>query len=142
MTIRIASYNLWNGAANSYFRLVDFAKEQAFDVLCLQEINGWQDNDQAKLTEFTDRADFNTVEYGNSNSEYKMATFSKLPVTYRTVYVEGFWHCAIEMRVKIEDTEISIVNVHLDPYKESPRLAEIQRLFELLDVSIPMIITG
>ncbi len=142
MTVRIASYNLWNGAASTYFRLIDFAKDQGFDVLCLQEVNGWQAKDFERLKDFADRADFNTYEFGNSNSEYKMATFSRLPVTFRDVHVEGFWHCAIETRVQAGDTEISIINLHLDPWKEDPRLREIERLLRLIDVSKPTIITG
>lgn len=142
MTIKIASYNLWKGAHDTYFRLVDFVKDQQFDVLCLQEINGWQENDLEKLRDFTDRTGFDTFEFGNSNSEYKMATLSRLPITYHNVYAEGFWHCAIETRLKAGDKEITLVNVHLDPYVEEPRLRELHRLFDLIDTSKPVIITG
>ncbi|HSW79808.1 MAG TPA: endonuclease/exonuclease/phosphatase family protein [Candidatus Saccharimonadales bacterium] len=142
MTIKIASYNLWKGAENTYFRLIDFIKEEQFDVLCLQELNGWQSDDLAKVKDFADRAVFDSYTFCNSNSEYKLAAFSNLPVTFHNVYVEGFWHGVIEMHVKAGDFEFSIVNLHLDPYKEEPRMGEIHRMLELIDTDKPRIITG
>ncbi len=142
MTIRIASYNLWNGAKQTYSRLADFAKEQQFDVLCLQEVNGWQDNDFARLKDFADRAEYTDYEFGNSISEYKLVSFSMLPITFRTVHLEGFWHCAIEIHIEVDGREVVIVNLHLDPWKEDPRLREIERLFELIDATKPTAIIG
>jgi exodeoxyribonuclease III len=140
--IRIASYNLWNGATNTYFRLVDYVKEQNFDVLCLQEINGWESADLARVKEFADHTGFTDFEYGNSNSEYKLVIYSSLPITARTVHVEGFWHCAVEMHVHVDDREIVIINLHLDPWKEEPRLREVQRLLEQIDMTKPTVIMG
>lgn len=142
MSLRIASYNLWNGAEETYFRLVDFAKAQNFDVLCLQEINGWQNDNFARLKDFADRAGFTDYEYGNSNSEYKMATFTALPAKSRTVHVEGFWHSAIETHMDFSGVELVVVNIHLDPWKEDPRLREVNRLLKLIDTGKPTIIVG
>lgn len=142
MMLKIASYNLWSGAADTYNRLVEFIEAQKFDVLCLQETNGWQDNDFARMKDFADRADFTDYQYGNSNSEYKLATFSKVPITKRVVHVEGFWHCAVETHVAFNGTELVIVNLHLDPWKEDPRLREVERLMRLIDISKPTIIAG
>jgi exodeoxyribonuclease-3 len=142
MTIRIASYNLWNGASDTYFRLVDFAKAQKFDVLCLQEINGWENNDFARLKDFADHVGLANYEYCNSNSEYKLVTLTTLPITMRTVHVEGFWHCVVETHVKVGEMELVILNLHLDPWKEDPRLREVERLLKLIDTSKPTIIMG
>jgi exodeoxyribonuclease III len=142
MSIKIASYNLWNGAADTYFRLVDFIKEQKFDVLCLQEINGWQNGDFARLKDFADRAGFTDYEYGNSNSEYKLVTLSNLPIKARTVHVEGFWHGVVEIHVEFAGLELVILNLHLDPWREEPRLREIKRLLQLIDAGKPTVITG
>lgn len=142
MAIKIASYNLWNGSQNTYFRFIDFVKEQHFDVLCLQEVNGWQDINFAKLNDFNDRAGFTDYEYGNSNSEFKLATLSTLPIVSKTVLQEGFWHCVVEIHVKIGETELVIFNLHLDPWKEEPRVLEIGRLLKKIDPNKPTIITG
>jgi exodeoxyribonuclease III len=142
MAIKIASYNLWDGSNRTYFRFIDFIKSQHIDVLCLQEINGWQDENFAKLNDFADRAGYTDYEYGNSNSEYKLATLSMLPVVSKTVHQEGFWHCVVETHVKAGDTEIVIFNVHLDPWKEDPRIKEIEKILSKVDPSKPTIITG
>lgn len=140
--IQIASYNLWNGSDETYFRLVDFIKEQKFDVLCLQEINGWQNADFARLKDFADRCGFTEYEYGNSNSEHKLASLSVLPVTKQTVHQEGFWHCVVEIHVAIDGVETTIFNLDLDPWNEDARLGEIERLLKVIDPSKPTIITG
>jgi exodeoxyribonuclease-3 len=140
--MRIASYNLWNGARDTYSRLADFANKQQFDVLCLQEVNEWQNNNFARLKDFADRADFTDYEFGNSNSEYKLASFSNVPITKCTVHVEGFWHCAVEIHVELDGRELVVVNLHLDPWKEDPRLHEVRRLLELIDASKPTVIVG
>jgi exodeoxyribonuclease-3 len=142
MAIKIASYNLWNGSTRTYFRLVDFLNAQHVDVVCLQEINGWQDEEFAKLNDFTDRISFTEYQYGNSNSEFKLATVTSLPVISKTVHQDGFWHCVVEMHVKFDDTEVVIFNVHLDPWKEDPRVQEIERLLNKVDQNKPTIITG
>ena len=142
MAIKIASYNLWNGSQNTYYRFIDFVKEQQFNVLCLQEINGWQDNGFTKLNDFTDRAGFTGYEYGNSNSEYKLATLSTLPIVSKTVHQEGYWHCVVEIHVQIGNKELVIFNAHLDPWKEEPRVLEIERLLKKVDPDKPTIITG
>jgi len=142
MTIRVASYNLWNGAGETYFRLNDFAKEQKFDVLCLQEVNGWQDNDFTRAKDFVDRAGFTDWQYGNSNSEYKLATFTTLPVVSKTVIEEGFWHCVVELHVRFGEMELVIFNLDLDPWKEEPRLREVEKLLAKVDPNRPTILTG
>lgn len=142
MAIKIASYNLWDGSKNTYFRFIDFVKEQHFDVLCLQEVNGWQDNNFAKLNDFNDRAGYTGYEYGNSNSEYKLATLSMPPIISKTVLQEGFWHCVVEIHIKVDSTELVIFNVHLDPWKEDPRVLEIERLLKKVDPSKPTILAG
>jgi exodeoxyribonuclease-3 len=110
--------------------------------LCLQEINGWQDTDFARLKDFSDRTGYTEYEYGNSNSEYKLVTLSMAPITKRTVHVEGFWHCVIETHIDFEGMEIVILNLHLDPWKEDPRLREVGRLMELIDTKKPTVIMG
>ena len=142
MAIRIASYNLWDGSKRTYFRFIDFVKEQNFDVLCLQEINGWQDDNFAKLNDFADRSGFADFEYGNSNSEFKLATLTTMPAVSKTVLQEGFWHCVVETHLKVGDSELVIFNVHLDPWKEDPRVLEIERLLSKVDQNKPTIITG
>ncbi|HSW99788.1 MAG TPA: endonuclease/exonuclease/phosphatase family protein [Patescibacteria group bacterium] len=142
MNVRIASYNLFEGASGSYNRLVEFIREAKLDVLCLQEINHWEDNDSARLKDFTDRILFAASAFGNSNTEYKLATLSKHAILGRKLHAEAFWHAALEVRLKLVDKEISIYNVHLDPWQEASRDREIARLLDTLTPGRPTIITG
>jgi len=142
MNVRIASYNLFEGASGSYNRLIEFVREAKLDVLCLQEINHWADNDFARLKDFTDRILFAAYAFGNSNTEYKLATLSKHAILGRTLHAEAFWHAALEIHLQIEGKEISIFNVHLDPWQESSRNREIVRLVATIIPGRPTIITG
>lgn len=142
MSVRIASYNLFEGAGGSYNRLVEFVRAKKIDVICLQEVNGWQDGDFARLKDFTDKILFTNYAYGNTNTEYKLATVSKPPITARQLHAEAFWHAALETRIMLGDREVSVINLHLDPWKEESRLSEITRLLNSLEPGRPAIITG
>ena len=50
--MRIASYNLYEGAQTTQAELRDIVDEQRLDVLCLQEANVWADGTLARLEEF------------------------------------------------------------------------------------------
>lgn len=142
MAIRIATYNLFEGASGSLNRLVEFVRTAELDVICLQEINGWQDNDSARLKNFTDQILFAGFAYGNSNTEYKLATVSKTAISSKTLHAEAFWHGAIETVIKFGDKEVSIINAHLDPWKEDSRAKEMARLIAAVKPGRSTIITG
>jgi endonuclease/exonuclease/phosphatase family metal-dependent hydrolase len=140
--VSVASYNLFDGSSDAYARLVRFASEQKFDVLCLQEVNGWQDKDQARLRDFLDQAGYTEYAYGNSNTEQNLATFSRLPIKSQEMHVIGFWHGAVEIHVDIGGVEVVIFNVHLNPWNEDSRLQEVDHLLPKMDLSKPTIVTG
>ena len=56
--MRIASYNLYEGAQNTRAELRNFVNEQELGVLCLQEANGWADGTPTPLEDFANAADF------------------------------------------------------------------------------------
>lgn len=143
MKLRIATYNLFEGASASYNRLVEFVRGSDIDVLCLQEINGWQEAEGQKMRDFTDRGLFVQYAYGNSNTPYKLATFSKLGFSKTDAYIEGFWHCVVETRLTLPGgQQLAILNVHLDPWQEASRVRELDRLLRTIDRTIPTILTG
>lgn len=143
MKLRIATYNLFEGASASYNRLVEFVRSSDIDVLCLQEINGWQDAEAQKMRDFTDRGLFVQYAYGNSNTPYKLATFSKIGFSKSDAYIEGFWHCVVETRLTLPGgQQLAILNVHLDPWQEASRVRELDRLLRTIDRTIPTILVG
>lgn len=142
MSTRIATYNLFEGATTSYNRLIEFVREANLDVLCLQEVNRWEDNDLARLKDFTDKVLFTSYAFGNSNTQYKLATVAKHPILKKVLHAEAFWHAALETHLKIEDKEITVFNAHLDPWQEGSRNREIARLIAAVNPHVPTIITG
>jgi exodeoxyribonuclease III len=143
MKLRIATYNLFEGASASYNRLVEFVRASDIDVLCLQEINGWQDADAQRMRDFTDRGLFVQYAYGNSNTPYKLGTFSKLEFSKTDAYIEGYWHCVVETRITLPGgQQLAILNVHLDPWQEASRVRELDRLLRTIDCTVPTILTG
>jgi exodeoxyribonuclease-3 len=143
MTVRIATYNLFEGASGSYNRLVEFVRDAQLDVVCFQEVNGWQDGDNARLRDFTDKVLFTASAYGNSNTEFKLATISKHAIVGKTLHAEAFWHAALETVVQATpDKQIAVMNVHLDPWQEASRVKEVKRLLAAVQAGRPTIITG
>jgi exodeoxyribonuclease-3 len=142
MNVRIATYNLFEGASGSYNRLVEFVRDAKLDVVCFQEINGWQDNDFARLKDFTDKILFAAYAYGNSNTEYKLATLSRHAILSKNLHAEAFWHAALEVKVQFGGKPVSIYNVHLDPWQENSRDKEIARILASIQPGASTIITG
>lgn len=140
--MKLISYNLFEGAVASYPQLVEFVSAEQPDVLCLQEINTWQNRGLSRLKDFAVRCGFSTYVYGDSNSKYKLSTFTRLPVTRQLVHREGFWHAAVEIGVETDAGKFTIFNLHLNPLAENQRSAEIEQLLSLTNLSRPTIIAG
>lgn len=140
--MRIASYNLYEGAQHTRTELEEFVAKQKLDVLCLQEANGWADGSPSQLEEFARVTGLNFQVYGDSNTRFKLATFSKTPITNSTVHTDGLWHSAIHSVVQLDDAPLHIWNVHLNPGTEDARLAEANLLMSLVDPNEHNLITG
>lgn len=140
--MRFASYNLYEGAQNTWDQLIDFVSEQDLDVLCLQEANGWAEGRSSRLEKFAGSTGLSSWVYGDSNTRFKLATFSKAPIIYSAVHTEGFWHSAVHSVVQLNDEPLHVWNVHLNPGGEDQRLAEVNRLMSYVDIAQQTIIMG
>lgn len=140
--MRIASYNLFEGARDTSAQLEDFVVQQEIDVLSIQEANGWQDGDPSRLDQFAKNTGMESYVYGDSNSRFKLAVFSRLPIISSTVYREGLHHCAVEASVEVNKEPLHIWNVHLSPYGEDQRLAEVKLLAKNLKLEESTLING
>lgn len=125
---KIISYNLFEGASSTYSKLVEFIKAEDPDVACFQEVNGWQDDDFAQAKNFAEQTGFRHFCFGNSNTDYKLATFSRLPFSRQEVHTDGFWHSVIETDLQVNNQTITLFNVHLSPGTEEFRLTEVEHL--------------
>lgn len=137
-TIKLITYNLFEGAHTSYAQLVDFVKSSDVGILCLQEVNEWQNNDFAQLKDFAAQCGFSHYIFGDSNTEFKLATLSRYPITSQQVYVDEFWHSVIVAQMG----GVTIVNLHLNPKWEGPRIDEVKKLLTLIDANTPTILVG
>lgn len=142
MRLTLMTYNLFEGAHQSYLQLINFIKSSNVDILCLQEVNGWQDNDSAILKDFARQCDFPYYVFGDSNTEFKLATLSRRPIISHRVRTEGFWHSLVEVRISTSSDELTVFNLHLNPKWEGPRKEEVKKLLTLVDTNTPVLLTG
>lgn len=142
MTTTLMTYNLFEGAHQSYSQLVDFIKSSNVDILCLQEVNEWQNDDFATLKDFASQCGFSHHVFGNSNTEFKLATLSRHPILSHYVHTEGFWHSLVETRISIGSNELAVFNLHLNPKWEGPRKEEVKKLLTLIDTDAPTLLVG
>ncbi len=136
------SYNLYEGAQDTYSQLREFVAKTAPDVLCLQETNDWNDGSPSRLDEFGEQVSLPHHIFGDSNTRFKLATFSRAPIVSSQVLTDGFWHAAIKTTVEYEGSTLDVWNTHLNPRGEDNRVAEAGKLVELVDPGRPTIITG
>ncbi len=130
--MKIISYNIFEGVANGRDRLADFISGHAPDVLCLQEANGWDVDEQRVAKEFAQKVGMPNLVFGVSNTEYHLAVLSRKPFIKTEVHTKGIWHCAIHATVPYGDSELQLWNVHLDPRTEDNRVAEAKLLLSLM----------
>lgn len=140
--MKLITYNLFQGAQKTYSDLVDFMLAQKPDIVCLQEVNGWQDNDFARCKDFVQKTGLAHFVFGDSNTQHKLVTFAHFPIKSSQVYTKDFWHCAVETVFLHEGKSFTIFNVHLCPKEEETRLRELKQILALVDISKPLIIAG
>jgi exodeoxyribonuclease-3 len=140
--MRIASYNLYEGAQNTKAELRDFVDEQDLDVLCIQEANDWDNGTPTQLEDFANATGLDECVYGDSNTRFKLATLSRNPIADSKVHTDGFWHSAIHTVVQDGIGPLHVWNVHLNPGNEDQRLAEAKLLMSLIDPDEHTVIMG
>lgn len=126
--MRVASFNIWNGAQDdaAYSLLVDFITHHGLDVVCLQEANGWQEDNYARTRDFAGRTGLKHVLFGDSQTDSKLITYSRLPIDMERsqVHTEGFFHCAIQAFIEVDSKLVEVWNNHFDPFDEAKRVRE------------------
>lgn len=156
VAMKILQYNIFEGVRDPTVdingktarqRPVDFIRSQDPDVVCLQEANNWLDDNEKLARDFGERIEMPHFFPGDSNTRFKLGTFSRLPMeTHRTRgFTEGFWHSALCTTINLTsdgDNPLDIWNVHLNPHGEDQRLAEAERLRNMIGTSRLALIVG
>lgn len=131
--MKVVSYNLFEGASTTKSELAEFISGEQPDVVCLQEANGWGDDEQSRTKEFATEVGLPFYVFGDSNTRFKLATFSRTPFSGSEVYKNGFWHSAIRASIQHGKDTIDVWNVHLDPRGEDNRLDEAKILAAMVN---------
>ncbi len=139
--MRIASYNIFEGAKASLSQLEEFVQQQDLDTLCLQEANDWLDGDPSQLERFATATGLAHIASGG-NRRFKIATLSRLPVARTEIHSEGFWHGAVETEVETPTGFVNIWNTHLNPMDEDKRVPEAEYIASHVDTSKPTLVVG
>lgn len=128
--ITVLSYNILEGGADRFEEIVAVIKAVKPDILCLQEVNGWEQDDWHTLKLFAFKTGFKTYELGQAkNSDYHVATFSKLPILFHQTFI-GIQNASLHMVVDTSVGELSICNAHLSPYEEHYRVEEVEKILK------------
>jgi exodeoxyribonuclease-3 len=131
--MKIISYNIFEGVVDTRAELAEYVIGQDPDVLCIQEANGWDENDHRIATAFGEEVGLPHLVFGVSNTQYHLAIFSKEPFIDSEVHTDGIFHCTIHVTLPHGDDVLHLWNVHLDPRSEDDRLKEADLLLSLMD---------
>ena len=140
--MKILSYNLFEGARTTMADLLGFVADEAPDLVCLQEANGWGEDGRRRAREFASAVGLPNFVFGASNTPFNLVTFSQVPFVESGVHHDGFWHCAVHAAVRYGDDVLHVWNLHLDPRDEQRRLDEAALLLRHLDGEGMVVATG
>lgn len=132
--MRLATWNVYEGAEHTYDLLIEFVKRHDIEILCLQEATGWQlkqPNGRSRLEDFAAKSGLQNFVYGNSNTACKLVTYTKHRVHRSKVHTARFWHCAVEAEIVVGGRSLKTVNTHLFPFGPDRRRAEALHLAEI-----------
>ncbi len=139
--MKIASYNIYEGAWESLPELEEFVRQEDPDVLCLQEANGWLKGPDNQLDRFA-KATGLTHTAAGSNSRFTIATLSRLPFVNAQVHQEGFHHGAIQTTIDTPGGTIDLWNTHLYPFNEDGRIREAEYMAHRIPMDGQALIVG
>lgn len=128
--MRCVFLNVYKGAREQerFDLLVEFAHRYDPDVLCLSELNEWEE-DSRLLREFKRRTGYEQHCFARSRSGYHLGVFSNHGLHEEVVDVERFRTALLKVRVQGEQ-EFTLLLLHLNSRSEQLRLQEIDVALE------------
>lgn len=131
--------NVYKGAKNRFDLLINFVNEQKPAVLCLSELNGWNDNSFQKLHEFKARTGFKNHCFAHSKKEYHLGIFSNQSI--HDVFVDNTYFRTAFLKASIgEDDSQEVLLLHLDSRTEELRLKEVKKAMSYVQTANPLIL--
>lgn len=126
-------YNIYQGGGERLQNIATVVRRENPDILGVLEANGWSDNGQRTLRSYSEAIGLPYYFLSKSNTEYDLALFSKEQPIAITAHREHVHHSVISAEFSFSDHDpILITLVHLNPFNEDARVAELQKLATML----------
>ena len=118
-TMKIMTYNILLGGENRLDHVINTICAEKPDVLCVQEANEFEKENDEKLKTVSEAAGlpYTALALGTkrgSGKQFHVATLSQYPILHRSS-LHGFHHACLHTILDTELGKLSFTNVHLCP---------------------------
>ncbi|MFU1857698.1 endonuclease/exonuclease/phosphatase family protein [Sphingobacterium sp. NGMCC 1.201703] len=126
-TLKIISYNIWNGFEKQQDRkdkFSDWIRKEQPDIVALQELVDFKQTDLVQLAKT----------YGHPHTVllkekgYPVGISSRYPITLIKAQVDSFWHGMLHVKIK----NLDLIVTHLSPFSWKYRLGEARQIVEYI----------
>ncbi|MBI4862680.1 MAG: endonuclease/exonuclease/phosphatase family protein [Candidatus Riflebacteria bacterium] len=150
MGLRILTYNILTGGigpAQQYRveSILEVITGADPDLVAIQEAYCFAPHERDLLRLFADRLDMTGLLAPGANSHLHVALLARRSLNVELIRTVGapFRHACLVARIRPrENLGLKIVVTHLDPFQESARLREVERLLEEIDAGEPCLVMG
>ncbi len=142
MEFVVVSYHLGGPSYASQSGLPELIRQLRPDLLCLQAAALELHPNPSHAMDLMTAGGFTTPVANTPRRGGQIVSLSRSKPTYRRLYFNGWHYGAVEVRLALGKTELTVVNVHCHPSNEDLRLHEINDLLSRLDQTGPVIISG
>jgi exodeoxyribonuclease-3 len=125
-----------------YQRLIEFVRVEDPDILGLLELNDWNKDDFAILKDFLSHTKFQNHIFGQANSDFHLAIFSKHPLLKKESLPEKIGHGLAHVEIEFEKGILSVFLTHLTPGTEDARVREMNQILSYVQPNSPTVIMG
>lgn len=128
--MKLMTYNILNGGEDRFDGIIDIINNESPDFLMINEANTFEREENKKLKLLAEKTGLPNYHLALSGEyDYHVAVFSKLPFS-KLEEIKPLMRAGINIVLKTEIGEVSIIGTHLTPYTEAQRLPEIKRIIE------------
>src|SRR5436190_11879064 len=128
--MKLMTYNIFDGAANTLDRVINIVKDEFPDYLTINEANTFVDNNNEVLRNFAERTGFTHFEIALcGEGEWHVAVFSKYPFK-KLEKLQPLKRACILALIDSPFGELSVSSLHLSPFSEDTRHPEIDLILK------------
>ena len=122
------TYNIFEGAKETLPHIIEMINAEQPDYLALNEANTFSQDGNKVLRTFADATQMPFYDISLSGKEdYHVAILSRYPLK-NVQRLESFQRACIAAEISTDMGLISVASLHLSPYAEDIRVAEIERV--------------